>query len=140
MTDGVAVTPAPLLSFPAILRNSALKDRFAHLHELSPSSDGTTPNQVPLKIVRTDQHGGKRWARRKDNGLSSIVSRTQENMTNAYCSALRRQSSRRCCNQEGLYLTDSLEQGHIPRTAPSLPSQDCKSTRCYPTHSGSCIC
>lgn len=82
MTDTVAATTVPVLSFPAILRNSALQDRYAHLHQLSPSSDGTTPDQVPFKRIRTDQHEGKRWARRKDNGLSSVVP-LKEDLTNA---------------------------------------------------------
>ncbi|XP_006460693.1 hypothetical protein AGABI2DRAFT_185048 [Agaricus bisporus var. bisporus H97] len=82
MTDAVAATPVPVLSFPAILRNSGLKDRFAHLHQLPPSNTGGDSNQSPLKTFRSDQHEGKRWARRNDNahfiGNPHVVAATRK--------------------------------------------------------------
>ncbi|KIL00692.1 hypothetical protein PAXRUDRAFT_821375 [Paxillus rubicundulus Ve08.2h10] len=60
----IPVDAAPVsLSFPAILRNSKLSDRFAHLHI---SSNDHLP--LPRK-TRKDQvgHEGKRWVRRQEN-------------------------------------------------------------------------
>lgn len=58
-------TPLPL-SFPSILRNPGISDRFAHLR-VQPSK---TPAPIFSKKLknRTDENGGKRWVRRKDNG------------------------------------------------------------------------
>lgn len=56
--------PVPL-SFPAVLRNSKLGDRFAHLKEgLSQRGPQITSKS---KRIRTEQEG-KRWVRRRDNG------------------------------------------------------------------------
>ena len=56
--------PVPL-SFPAILRNPKLSDRFAHLQVLSqpedPSHQGRTKKDRP-------EPEGKRWVRRRENG------------------------------------------------------------------------
>ncbi|KAF8844343.1 hypothetical protein BDN67DRAFT_963087 [Paxillus ammoniavirescens] len=51
------------LSFPAILRNSRLSSRFAHLHISSKD-----PSPLPRK-TRKDRvdHEGKRWVRRQEN-------------------------------------------------------------------------
>lgn len=64
MTD----SSVPVLSFPAILRNSGLTSRFAHLHEI-PFSNKTSQQSTTQgrKSIR-EQNEGKRWIRRKDNG------------------------------------------------------------------------
>ncbi|KAH9484991.1 hypothetical protein JR316_0001895 [Psilocybe cubensis] len=59
----------PVLSFPAILRNPGLSNRFAHLH--GPSVTGNNAKQqansrVSVKKTRRENEG-KRWVRRKDN-------------------------------------------------------------------------
>lgn len=75
MADTVAPISTPVLSFPAILRNPGLKDRFAHLHGEPSAANSLAPSsQIRVKKVRTDQNEGKRWVRRKDNGPFSIVS------------------------------------------------------------------
>ncbi|KXN90876.1 hypothetical protein AN958_03530 [Leucoagaricus sp. SymC.cos] len=61
-------TSAPVLSFPAILRNPGLKDRYAHLYGgASINRDQPVSEQACVKKVRRDQNEGKRWVRRKDN-------------------------------------------------------------------------
>ncbi|KAF9528464.1 hypothetical protein CPB83DRAFT_311205 [Crepidotus variabilis] len=63
----MANSGAPILSFPAILRNPGLTSRFAHLH--SPSVSGDTATQTPVQTRKRlrEQNEGKRWVRRKDN-------------------------------------------------------------------------
>jgi hypothetical protein len=65
-----ADTSLPLLSFPAILRNPGITDRYAHLHDTR--SQGNTykshPTHTSINKNRRDQNEGKRWVRRKDNG------------------------------------------------------------------------
>lgn len=55
-------SPVPL-SFPAILRNPKLADRYAHLRERS----GTAPPKSSISKARRDEHEGKRWIRRREN-------------------------------------------------------------------------
>lgn len=55
--------PVPL-SFPAILRNPKLTDRFAYLHERSVA----VHPKASLSKSRRDEHEGKRWIRRRENG------------------------------------------------------------------------
>ncbi|KAH0827827.1 hypothetical protein J3R83DRAFT_3453 [Lanmaoa asiatica] len=59
------VGPVPL-SFPAILRNPKLSDRFAHLH-VSSQDAPSHPHQRRVKRDRLE-HEGKRWVRRRENG------------------------------------------------------------------------
>jgi hypothetical protein len=57
----------PVLSFPAILRNPGLSDRFAHLRV----EEQIPPDQSTVKSRRAGfkrDNEGKRWIRRKDNG------------------------------------------------------------------------
>lgn len=62
--DTLMVTTAIPLSFPAILRNPGLQDRFGHL-----KATRTAPPSAPSrKARRRDENDGKRWMRRKDNG------------------------------------------------------------------------
>lgn len=51
------------LSFPAILRNAGLTERFSHLQTKQPTL-------VPLSVKRLkrEYNEGKRWVRRSDNG------------------------------------------------------------------------
>ncbi|KIJ68178.1 hypothetical protein HYDPIDRAFT_126943 [Hydnomerulius pinastri MD-312] len=58
--------PIPL-SFPAILRNSNLPDRFAHLRQ--PLQDRASANQAQARKSKQDRadHEGKRWVRRREN-------------------------------------------------------------------------
>jgi hypothetical protein len=58
--------PIPL-SFPAILRNPGISDRFAHLRALSDASSGQYGVQAATKKKKIHPEG-KRWIRRKDNG------------------------------------------------------------------------
>jgi len=64
------MSEVPVLSFPAILRNPGLNNRFAHLH--GPAGDNNGHKQASVKSAlkknRRDQNEGKRWVRRKDNG------------------------------------------------------------------------
>ncbi|KAG6813293.1 hypothetical protein H0H92_012448 [Tricholoma furcatifolium] len=52
---------APPLSFPSILRNPGLSERFSHLQENAPR-----PHALTIKKVKRE-HEGKRWIRRKEN-------------------------------------------------------------------------
>lgn len=54
--------PVPL-SFPAILRNPKLVDRYAHLRERSVAA----PPKASISKARRDEHEGKRWIRRRGN-------------------------------------------------------------------------
>ncbi|KAJ7593871.1 hypothetical protein C8J56DRAFT_776916 [Mycena floridula] len=58
--EPVLDAPVPL-SFPSLIRNPGLADRFAHLAE-SPKS-----NYAPPKRNRRDDKEGKRWVKRKEN-------------------------------------------------------------------------
>ncbi|KAG2146000.1 uncharacterized protein EDB93DRAFT_1150463 [Suillus bovinus] len=51
------------LSFPAILRNPKLTERYAHLRERSAAA----PSKTSISKVRRDEHEGKRWIRRREN-------------------------------------------------------------------------
>ncbi|KAK7035503.1 hypothetical protein VNI00_011796 [Paramarasmius palmivorus] len=53
-------TPVPL-SFPSILRNPGVAERFAHLREV------TKPSPRTFKKTKRDDNEGKRWVRRKEN-------------------------------------------------------------------------
>lgn len=55
-------SPVPL-SFPAILRNPKLADRYAYLRERPPA----TPPKTSISKARRDEHEGKRWIRRREN-------------------------------------------------------------------------
>ncbi|EGO00076.1 hypothetical protein SERLA73DRAFT_160110, partial [Serpula lacrymans var. lacrymans S7.3] len=64
-TDSPTEDTGPIpLSFPAILRNPALSDRYAHLRH---STARIPPPISTAKKDRRDEHEGKRWIRRKDN-------------------------------------------------------------------------
>lgn len=57
--------PVPL-SFPSILRNPKLADRYAYLRK----SDGdVSPAKAARRKTKSDNEG-RRWVRRKENGLS----------------------------------------------------------------------
>ncbi len=64
--------PVPL-SFPSILRNRGLTDRFAHLHASKPSPPTSLSTHPSKKARRRDDNDGKRWIKRKENGLSSPI-------------------------------------------------------------------
>ena len=53
---------APPLSFPAILRNPGLVDKYAHLKTHHDQQRPSIPS------VKREYKGGKRWIRRRDNG------------------------------------------------------------------------
>ena len=59
--------PVPL-SFPAILRNPKLSDRYAHLRPTAQDREATSQQQ--LKRTKKDRNvlEGKRWVRRRENG------------------------------------------------------------------------
>ncbi|PPQ70958.1 hypothetical protein CVT24_009958 [Panaeolus cyanescens] len=61
------MTDAPILSFPAILRNPGLNTRFAHLHGTSTASPPRGSDTTPAKKRQREDREGKRWIRRKDN-------------------------------------------------------------------------
>ncbi|TFK44259.1 hypothetical protein BDQ12DRAFT_640731 [Crucibulum laeve] len=76
-------TAPPILSFPAILRNPGLNNRFAHLHG-GPTvykQQQQINSQASVKRRHRDQNEGKRWIRRKDNarfvGNPHIVAATK---------------------------------------------------------------
>ncbi|KAI0355582.1 hypothetical protein OH77DRAFT_1424522 [Trametes cingulata] len=70
--------PVPM-SFPAILRNPGLSDRFAHLRV---STDKPSPSVSTVRRNRRDEKEGKRWVRRKENarfvGNAHIVAPTRK--------------------------------------------------------------
>ncbi|KAI0320779.1 hypothetical protein OF83DRAFT_1103179 [Amylostereum chailletii] len=69
----VAVAPSDALqvplSFPAILRNSSLSSRLAHLDAEFGQTRPKAPPAISRKNVRRDDNEGKRWVRRKENAL-----------------------------------------------------------------------
>lgn len=58
----------PLLSFPAILRNPGLTNRYAHLHDAKSETYKSQSTHTSIKKSRRDQNEGRRWVRRQDNG------------------------------------------------------------------------
>ncbi|KAI0779375.1 hypothetical protein C8Q74DRAFT_1258697 [Fomes fomentarius] len=74
--------PVPM-SFPAVLRNPALSDRFAHLRLRPQVATATTV--VPVKRNKRDDKEGKRWVRRKENarfvGNAHIVAPTKRDFS-----------------------------------------------------------
>ncbi|KAF9449180.1 hypothetical protein P691DRAFT_667963 [Macrolepiota fuliginosa MF-IS2] len=86
MGDVDTATSAPVLSFPAILRNPGLKDRYAHLRGGNiAGQDQGIPGQIVFKKIRRDQNEGKRWIRRRDNahfvGNPHVVSASRKDYT-----------------------------------------------------------
>jgi hypothetical protein len=74
-------SPVPL-SFPAILRHPGLSDRYAHLRttkERSQVAEGSA--KASLKKGRRHDNEGKKWVRRKENGLSFYYVTNRELMT-----------------------------------------------------------
>lgn len=61
-------TDSPVLSFPAVLRNPGLVSRLAQIQ--ATTNDYVPTTHIGLNSSRRDQHEGKRWIRRKDNGAS----------------------------------------------------------------------
>lgn len=62
-------SPVPL-SFPAILRNPKLADRYAYLRERPVAVQPKTS----LSKARRDEREGKRWIRRRENGALQYLS------------------------------------------------------------------
>lgn len=56
------------MSFPAILRNPGLSDRFAHLR-ISSTEKAAPPLSAAARRNKRDEKEGKRWIRRKENGM-----------------------------------------------------------------------
>ncbi len=83
--------PLPM-SFPAILRNPGLSDRFAHLRVRTQSSATSSPAAV--KRNRRDEKEGKRWVRRKENGTYRFVRPVA--LMRMYDSPFCRQRAHRC--------------------------------------------
>ncbi|KAK0212917.1 hypothetical protein DFS33DRAFT_1285488 [Desarmillaria ectypa] len=74
--------PIPL-SFPSILRNRGLTDRYSHLHTSRPSPSTSLSTSYPLKKGRRrNDNDGKRWIKRKENarfvGNPYIISATKK--------------------------------------------------------------
>ncbi|PBK73857.1 hypothetical protein ARMSODRAFT_931160 [Armillaria solidipes] len=73
--------PVPL-SFPSILRNRGLTDRFAHLHASEPSPPTSFSTHPSKKARRRDDNDGKKWIKRKENarfvGNPHIISATKK--------------------------------------------------------------
>ncbi|KII92524.1 hypothetical protein PLICRDRAFT_102894 [Plicaturopsis crispa FD-325 SS-3] len=69
--SGAPATAAPVpaipLSFPAILRNPGLTDRFAHLRTSGSSAATRERPSVSVKKNKRAENEGKRWVRRKEN-------------------------------------------------------------------------
>ncbi|KAF7976841.1 hypothetical protein HWV62_5540 [Athelia sp. TMB] len=67
------VVEAPIpMSFPAVLRNPLLADRYAHLRPSKPASAPLSGTGKPLRAKgRRDDNEGKRWVRRKENAKFS---------------------------------------------------------------------
>lgn len=62
---------SPVLSFPAALRNPGLVSRLAQIQATANDHLPITHStRIGLNPSRRDQHEGKRWIRRKDNGAS----------------------------------------------------------------------
>ena len=64
-------TAMPLLSFPAILGNPGISNRFAHLQDSKTQGDTYHKSHTAHTSInknRRDQNEGRRWVRRKDNG------------------------------------------------------------------------
>lgn len=58
------------LSFPAILRNSKIKDRYAYLHE----RPHRAKQDISVRKSSKYDNEGRRWLRRKGNGKSHVFS------------------------------------------------------------------
>lgn len=90
----IKVTEAPIpLSFPAILRNPLLSDRYAHLRPSGARASahgniGSTGVKANLKKGRRDDNEGKRWIRRKENGQFPLSTCPQPHSTNTYMNLL----------------------------------------------------
>ena len=64
--------PVPM-SFPAVLRNPGLADRFAHLRIVNEYQSPHATAQLAARKNRRDEKEGKRWIRRKENGEPSVT-------------------------------------------------------------------
>lgn len=122
----------PVLSFPAILRNPGLTNRYAHLH-------GSTPTGIPnnQSLARTsykknhkDQNEGKRWIRRKDNCQRShlIDCSSPCHLIFPVSSSIRRESTYRNCLQARLHHPTPSNAFYISRTSAILYSAQCQAS------------
>jgi hypothetical protein len=59
--------PVPL-SFPAVLRNPGVSDRYAHLRPAKERTLDAAAAKINPKKGRRHDNEGKRWIRRKENG------------------------------------------------------------------------
>jgi len=112
------------LSFPAILRNPGLSDRYAYLHTSKPKSHSTP---VVVKRNRRGENEGKRWIRRKENGPFNVIPQNdiaRRNSTPALASSFSREPAHRRCYQERLCSPASSHSSDIPGTSTSISSSE----------------
>ena len=70
-------SPVPL-SFPAILRNPGVSDRYAHLRPAKARTlDAAGAPKINSKKGRRHDNEGKRWIRRKENGSPLVILRNR---------------------------------------------------------------
>lgn len=118
--------PVPL-SFPAILRNPGLSDRYAHLQPRTKETLSSSAVKVPSKKRLRDGNEGKRWIRRKENGMSCQASGRPASVLYRYIShstmtsQVFRKPAHHSSLQEGLHPFFTSYPSHIPSTSPNLP-------------------
>ncbi|KAJ4468147.1 hypothetical protein J3R30DRAFT_1679066 [Lentinula aciculospora] len=65
ITPSTVIDATVPLSFPLLLRNSGIKDRYAYLYDSKPRN--TTGSTRSYKKNKRDDNEGRRWVRRKEN-------------------------------------------------------------------------
>lgn len=139
------------MSFPAILRAPGLSDRFAHLRSgLSRSESATAPVSSAKKNNRRDEKAGKRWVRRKDNGMYplNLLGRTPRFVDAIFWnyvlwlrnSSVRGEPAHRRCVVEGLGIARPEHPRDVPRTPPRVLIAQRRSARRKPHRARAALC
>lgn len=87
-SPATVINPVPM-SFPQILRNSRLSDRFAYLRGENTSRSLRNTSLVAKRVTRDDREG-KRWIRRKENGPYTCLVQMSSSAYSSPCYATQR--------------------------------------------------
>lgn len=116
-----SLDPSLTMSFPAVLRNPGLINRYAHLLVAADTAKGRS-RKAGGSYVREKE--GKRRIRRRENGA---VHRSVHKLTEALSwrrySQVHVQPSYCCAVTERLYRHTGSSQEHVRRTVARVPSQ-----------------
>lgn len=107
------------MSFPALLRTPGLSDRFAHLR-IRPT-EKAAPTASAARRNKRDDKEGKRWVRRKENGVFAHSTTPLSVCSTSESSHVRGQRTHRRPVPEGLRRPAPQQPRDLPPAAAHLP-------------------